>query len=118
MKSTTRLLRFDKKTALKIVERDKGCFFCQRGYFPPVTYTQSFETQIEDIMHVVPRSHLGLGVEQNGVLGCRYHHTLLDNGNKGLHKEMEKMLHEYMKSLYPGWTPESVTYSKWERLSL
>ena len=51
--------------------------------------------------------------EQNGVLGCRYHHSLLDNGNKGLHREMDSMLQDYMRELYPGWTPDSVTYHKW-----
>lgn len=115
MKSTTRLLRFSQKTAVKIVERDKCCFFCKMGYHIPQGYP--LETQVMDIMHVVPRSHLGLGVEQNGVLGCRYHHTLLDNGNKGLHEEMEGMLHDYMKELYPGWTPETVRYRKWEVLN-
>ena len=43
---------------------------------------------------------LGLGVEQNGVLGCRYHHSLLDNGNKGLHREMDSMLQDYMRELF------------------
>ena len=37
-------------------------------------------------MHIVNKSQGGLGIEQNGVLGCRYHHGLLDNGNKGLRK--------------------------------
>ena len=52
----------------------------------------------KDIMHIVSRSHMGLGVEENGVLGCRYHHNLMDNGNKGLGKEMVSMLEEYMSS--------------------
>jgi predicted restriction endonuclease len=69
-----------------------------------------------DIMHVVNKSQNGLGVVQNGVLGCRYHHHLLDNGNQGLRDEMEQMLKDYLKSLYPGWTEESVTYSKWSNL--
>lgn len=68
---------------------------------------------ILDIMHVVPKSDLGLGIPQNGVLGCRYHHALMDNGNKGLHGEMQDMLEDYMCEMYPGWTRESVRYHKY-----
>lgn len=113
-KSMTKYLQFDRATAEKIIARDQCCFFCARGYH--MDGALQLDTHVQDIMHIVPRSHLGLGVKENGVLGCRYHHSLLDNGNKGLHAEMEGMLHEYMRELYPGWTPESVTYSKWRLL--
>ena len=73
-----------------------------------------FDYQIWDIMHVVPKSSLGLGIMENGVLGCRYHHSLMDNGNKGLRTEMIGMLEDYLKSLYPGWTRESVIYKKYK----
>ena len=63
-------------------------------------------------MHIVPRSQNGMGVEQNGVLGCAYHHREMDNGNKGLRPEMIRILEDYMRDLYPGWTRESVTYHK------
>lgn len=65
------------------------------------------------IMHVVPRSQLGLGIEQNGVLGCIGHHGLMDNGNCGLRGEMRDMLEDYMQGMYPGWSREAVTYSKY-----
>lgn len=66
-------------------------------------------------MHVVPRSQLGLGIEQNGVLGCIGHHGLMDNGNRGLRGEMLAMLENYMQDMYPGWSREAVTYSKYEK---
>lgn len=110
-KSMTKYLQFSRETAAKIRNRDVDCFFCRRGYH--MEWALPGDLRIPDIMHVVARSHQGLGIEQNGVLGCRYHHTLLDNGNKGLHAEMEDMLMDYMRELYPGWTPDSVTYSKW-----
>lgn len=111
-KSTmSRRLEFSPTVRQKIIERDQGCFFCR------ACITWSTPCQVifapKDIMHIVARSQLGLGVEQNGVLGCRYHHSLLDNGNKGLHREMDSMLQDYMRELYPGWTPDSVTYHKW-----
>ena len=110
-KRMTRKLEFPPEVRRRIKERDRDCFFCRRYYH--MEYALAGDLVTKDIMHIVPRSHLGLGVEQNGVLGCRYHHTLLDNGNKGLHREMEDMLKEYMREQYPGWTPESVTYHKY-----
>lgn len=114
MNKRTKALQFSKETATKIVERDEDCYFCKRGYhlIAPGVFTYG----AHDIMHVVNRSQGGLGIEQNGVLGCRYHHGLLDNGNKGLREEMVQMLKEYLKSLYPGWTEESVTYNKHDKL--
>jgi predicted restriction endonuclease len=69
------------------------------------------DRSILDPMHIVNKSQGGLGVIQNGVIGCRWHHSLMDNGRYG--PEMRRMAEDYLKILYPGWTPESVTYSKW-----
>lgn len=66
---------------------------------------------ILDIMHVVNKSQGGLGVVQNGVCGCRGHHSLMDNSE--YNDEMRTMTEDYLKILYPGWTRESVTYGKW-----
>lgn len=110
-KKITTYLKFSPITIEEIKERDKGCFFCRQQYH--MEGSEPFACSIMDIMHIVPKSHLGLGVKENGVLGCRYHHSLLDNGNKGLHTEMENMLIAYLSQLYPGWTKEGVTYQKY-----
>ncbi|ODR35473.1 hypothetical protein [Eisenbergiella tayi] len=102
---------FSREVAEKIMNRDGGCFFCSCGYH--MQSSSDYGYKIPDIMHVVPKSDLGLGVEQNGVLGCRYHHGLMDNGNKGLHQEMQTMLENYLCELYPGWNRESVRYHKY-----
>ena len=102
---------FSRETAEEIRNRDGSCFFCVRGYH--MESSSDFGYQIPDIMHVVPKSDLGLGIPQNGVLGCRYHHALMDNGNKGLHGEMQDMLEDYMCEMYPGWKRESVRYHKY-----
>ena len=112
MPKYTNLLQFNKKTALKIIERDNGCYFCRMEYhmFP----ADRMDYHFGDIMHIVPKSSLGLGIEENGVYGCRYHHSLMDNGNMGLRKEMITMLESYIQDLYPGWTRESVIYKKYK----
>ena len=102
---------FSRETAEEIRNRDGSCFFCVRGYHMESSTDMGY--RIADIMHIVPKSDSGLGVVQNGVLGCRYHHALMDNGNKGLHGEMQDMLEDYMCEMYPGWTRESVRYHKY-----
>jgi hypothetical protein len=67
-----------------------------------------------DPMHIVNKSQGGLGVEQNGVIGCRGHHHLLDNSE--YNEEMRTMAEDYLRVLYPGWTRESVTYNKYKDL--
>ena len=70
--------------------------------------------EIKDIMHFIPRSQGGLGIEQNGVLGCRYHHMLLDNGNKGLRDEMLQIMEEHLRMSYQNWNREELIYKKWK----
>ena len=65
-----------------------------------------------DVMHIVNRSQGGLGVEKNGVIGCRHHHMMLDNGNKGNRAEMLKYMKSYMQGLYPDWDEKELYYQK------
>ena len=103
-------LQFSKDTKQALLDRDKGCFFCKRGIH--MTGSLPGDRSILDPMHIVNKSQQGLGVIQNGVIGCRWHHTLMDNGKFG--PEMRTMAEDYLKILYPGWTRESVTYNKWQ----
>ena len=105
-----RQMEFTEKARKAIHKRDQeSCFFCQRGYH----MENACRYGGLQIMHVVPRSQLGLGIEQNGVLGCIGHHGMMDNGNRGLRNEMQAMLEDYMQDIYPGWSREAVTYSKY-----
>lgn len=115
MAEYTRKLQFDKATSEKIFARDHGeCIFCQMGY-----HMEGWTPQAGgyDIMHFIPKSHQGMGIEQNGVLGCRYHHHMMDNGNKGLRKEMLKLLESYLRSIYPDWNRNMLIYDKWAFLN-
>lgn len=102
-------LEFTAKARAAIHKRDQErCVFCEMEYH----MEDAVGWAPLQIMHIVPRSQLGKGVEQNGALGCVGHHALMDNGNKGLRPEMQQILEDRMQSFYPGWTRESVTYSK------
>lgn len=108
----TRKLQFDLKTQEKIIRRDGQCIFCKMGY--PVKGATWLDTNVMDIMHFVPKSQLGLGIEQNGALGCRFHHHLLDNGNRGARDEMLDKFESYLRSIYPDWDIEKLIYKKYD----
>lgn len=108
----TRKLEFTAKARKSIHKRDnETCVFCAAGFEMPKDFAYCL-TGLQ-IMHIVPRSQMGMGVEENGALGCVWHHQMLDNGNKGLRQEMLGFLENRMKAYYPGWTREGVTYHKY-----
>ncbi len=96
--------------------RDQGkCIFCEAGF--PVPDTEIFGKTIKDIMHYIPRSHMGKGIEQNGAIGCRYHHMKLDNGNDPLlRKAMMKTFEEHLRKHYTDWNEKELVYSKWDSM--
>lgn len=104
-----RKMEFTAKARKAIHKRDREtCVFCAAGY----RMEEAIGWAGLQIMHVVPRSQMGMGVEQNGALGCVGHHILMDNGNKECRAEMQKILEGHMEHFYPGWTRESVTYHR------
>ena len=112
MKKRTRQLEFSTKTREVIKHRDRWqCIFCKMGYHMESTTQAGYI--IKSIMHYIPRSKGGLGIEQNGAIGCQYHHELLDNGNKGLREEMLGMFRQYLKSHYSDWKEEELIYKKY-----
>lgn len=114
MAKYTKLLQFSKETREAIYKRDNySCLFCRLGYHIVGKNLSSIEFNIFDAMHFINKSQMGLGIEENGVCGCRYHHSLLDNGNKGLRKEMLSIMEEYLKSKYPDWNKDDLIYRKW-----
>lgn len=104
-------LNFTKEIAEKIVERDEVCLFCKAGYHMECKSEMLYG--IPDIMHYKNKSQGGLGIEENGVLGCRYHHGLLDNGHLGLREEMLEMMREHLMDHYPEWSEAALTFKKW-----
>lgn len=112
MKKRTKALQFSQETINQIGQRDECCIFCKMWYHMPPK--PRYENTILDIMHIVPKSQGGLGIAENGVLGCRYHHGLLDNGNKSLRAEMIGIIEDYMKDKYHNWDKSKLVYRKHE----
>lgn len=111
-KTRNKKLQFDKKTQQLICQRDILCIFCAKQYH--VTGSDDFARNIYDIAHYINKSAGGLGIPENGVLSCRYHHMLLDNGNKGLREEMLGIAREHLKKCYPNWNEEDLYYKKYD----
>lgn len=108
MNRRTKALQFSQYAIKRIRQRDgECCIFCKAGYHLPDEPTGIF-----DVMHIVNRSQGGLGIEENGVIGCRYHHMMLDNGNEGLRAEMLEYIEKYMQEQYPGWDKSRLVYKK------
>jgi len=88
------------KTKRIVYERDGGrCIFCKAPGLPEA--------------HIVPRSHGGLGCEENIVTVCRKCHDELDNSIK--RKEMLKEAAAYLKGFYPEWKKEKYIFDKWHK---
>lgn len=93
----TKALMIPRKVKLRVYERDEGlCIFCSRPGLPEA--------------HYIPRSHGGLGIEENIVTACRRCHGLLDNSTE--RPVMLAHAREYLKSIYPDWDEEKLIYRK------
>jgi len=73
-----------------------------------------YARNMTSIMHFIPRSQNGLGIPENGAVGCQWHHEMLDNGNKGNRQEMLDLFETYLKSKHPDWKREKLVYKKWD----
>lgn len=105
--------QFDEETRRIIYYRDnETCIFCKIGFH--MENKDQMLYQIKDIMHYINKSQGGLGIPQNGALGCRYHHSLLDNGSEGLRPAMLAVFREHLRQQYPDWDEKDLVYRKWD----
>jgi len=102
---------FSAKTRKIIEARDNGCIFCQMHYRMEKALWLDLNTF--SIMHFIPRSSGGLGIKENGAVGCQYHHDMLDNGKDGHREEMLELFEEYLSSMYDSWDKSKLKYDKW-----
>lgn len=100
MHKRTRACSISKKTKETVYKRDGGyCIFCGAPGLPEA--------------HYVPRSHGGLGVEQNIITSCRPCHDKLDNSTN--RQQMLRSAAAYLRSCYPDWNEQKLIYDKWHK---
>ena len=103
---------FSKKAREEICARDLGqCIFCRMKYHQEESTWLG--RQMLSVMHYIPRSKGGLGIPENGALGCAFHHEMMDNGYHGRRQEMLEIFRNYLKEKHPKWNEENLTYDKW-----
>lgn len=97
MNRRTRACAISPAVKERVRERDKGiCVFCGMQGLPEA--------------HIVPRSHGGLGIEQNIVTVCRSCHNRMDDSV--MRPQMVAIAEKYMRMEYPGWEREQCIYRK------
>ena len=92
-------------TKINVWERDKHkCIFCGKN------------VQVScACCHFVPRSHGGLGIEQNIFTACPDCHREQDNGLNS--KVYDAFAEKYLKSIYKGcWTKDKLIFRKRRKL--
>lgn len=110
-----RAREFSPKARKEIIRRDNGgCIFCRKNY--RMEGAGWLEKEVKGIMHYIPRAKNGLGIPENGAVGCQYHHNMMDNGHRGRREEMLGIFREYLKGFYPDWDESGLVYSKWDFL--
>ena len=98
MKRRTKALAIQPKVKKAVYERDGGaCIFCGRPGNPEA--------------HYIPRSHGGLGIEENIITACRECHDLLDNSAQ--RKGMLRIAGEYLAVKYPDFPDKKRRYDKY-----
>ena len=114
-KKRTKATQIKTATAEKVIRRDQcTCIFCYENYHMGNSDTDRIGMSIHDIMHFIPRSQGGRGIEQNLAVGCRYHHQMLDNGKDGNREEMLGIFEKHLRIWYKDWNREDLIYRKGE----
>ena len=102
MHDQTKATRIDRKTKLKVYERDRGCcILCGAPGLPEA--------------HYIRRSQGGLGIEENIVTLCRKCHRDFDESEK--RKEYAERIRAYLGRFYPDFNDYDLTYHKWRKLA-
>lgn len=87
------------KVRKEVMERDVGrCIICG-------------STDNLQVAHFVSRARLGLGIPQNLAILCACCHFEMDDGKS--HRELQKLVREYLQGSYEVWDEKDLIYSKW-----
>ena len=113
MNNRTKYLKYGKETAKEVMDRDRECLFCRLKYHTEGQNLSDLEFNIFDIAHFINRSQGGLGVKENLILLCRWHHSHFDNSNKSYRQEMQQIAEDYLITLYPNLDISKLVYQKY-----
>lgn len=95
----TKACAITRQTRLEVALRDNGrCVNCGSIYGIPNA-------------HFVPRSHGGLGIEQNILTLCPTCHHLFDNSDQ--RQVLKEKFREYLSGCYADWDESKLYYKKW-----
>jgi hypothetical protein len=97
----TEALKISTETYNKVYERDKGCIICKKAIHPKIIEGNYAPLECH---HFVSRAKLGMGIEENLVMLCKYHHL----EETTYRKDIEK----YLKKQYPHWNRERLVFKK------
>ena len=106
MRKQTKQTDFSRDVKIAISERDSiqgwpCCVRCGTPATEPLAWSNA---------HFIPRSHGGLGIEENGLTLCPLCHRKYDQ--TAARREMQPFFREYLKSKYPYWDEEKLYYRK------
>lgn len=62
--------------------------------------------------HYIPRSRGGLGIEENVVTLCDFHHRILDQGHGADRCAARQAIRAYLAALYENWNESNLIYRK------
>jgi 5-methylcytosine-specific restriction endonuclease McrA len=108
MRNETRNTAIPAKVKQAVAVRDEVdgwpcCLICGTPA-PPSAYTAF------SCAHFIPRSAGGKGVEENVITLCPRCHSMYDQGID--RRTTAEYLENYLKSKYPNWNKENLTYKK------
>ena len=110
MKKRTKALSIPGEVKKAVADRDSVCghpccIWC--GLPAPVSFELAFSCA-----HFIPRAKGGRGIEENILTLCPECHREFDQGKD--RKRMREYFELYLKSKYPEWDAEKITYKKGE----
>ena len=99
----TEALKIDTETYNKVYERDKGCIICKTKIHDKIIEGNYAPLECH---HFISRAKLGMGIEENLVMLCKYHHIE--------ETTYRQQIEQYLKGQYPHWNKERLVYKKYE----
>lgn len=93
------------ETYNKVYERDEGCILCKTLGIHEKIITTRIMPPLE-CHHYINKSRLGMGIEENLVILCKYHHI-----EETRYRDAIK---EYLQGQYIDWNEEKLKFRKWE----